>query len=129
VGGLAAGGLARVHLAKHREAAVAALLVLSDGSTDYVSLSGFDPRYWSLGLNTALTFEALAEAGLAGRTAVNLSTGPDVAKLRWSTTIRTWNDFAVVRRDPASRWLYGTYSHLSLSLRHRQERRRHSIRA
>jgi CelD/BcsL family acetyltransferase involved in cellulose biosynthesis len=128
VRGLAAHGLARVHLAQHKDDVVAALLVLSDGDTDYLSVSGFDPGYWSLGLNTALTFEALAHAVRAGRTAVNLSSGPDVAKLRWSTRIRTWNDFAVVRPDPLSRCLYGTYSHVSLSLRHRQERRRHRIR-
>jgi CelD/BcsL family acetyltransferase involved in cellulose biosynthesis len=125
---LARDGLARVHLATNAGTAVAGMLVLSDGDTDYISVTGLDPRVWSLSLNTLLTFEALSYACRAGRTAVNLSTGPDVAKLRWSPEIRSWNDFVVVRADPVSRWAYGAYSHVSFALQRRQERTRHAVR-
>ena len=125
---LAVAGLARVHVAAHDGRDVAALLVVSDGDTDYVSITGLDPDYWDLNLNTLLLFEVFAKAGALRRSAVNLSTGPDVSKLRWSTEIVTYNDFVVVRGDFRSRWLYGAYSHLSLVRRHHQERVRHRIR-
>lgn len=124
-GYLAADGLARVHLAAVGDRKVAGLLVMSDGSTDYVSLTGLDPVYWDLNLNTLLIFEALVAAGERGRTSMNLSTGPDVSKLRWSPEIATYHDFAVVRGDLRSQKLYGAYSHVSLARRHRQERLRH----
>jgi CelD/BcsL family acetyltransferase involved in cellulose biosynthesis len=124
---LAIEGLARVHLAEHEDRPVAGLLVLSDGDTDYVSLTGLDPDYWNLSLNTLLIYEALVEAIRLGRSAVNLSTGPDVAKLRWSQSIITYNDFTIVPSGRRSRLLYGAFSHLSLSLSHRQEHQRHRL--
>jgi hypothetical protein len=102
--------------------------VLSDGKTDYLSLSGLDPAYWNYSLNTLLVYESMKTAILLGRSAVNLSTGPDVAKLRWSPSIVTFNDFAVVRGDRRSQWLYGAYAHATLAQHLLQERRRHRLR-
>jgi hypothetical protein len=98
--GAVQGRLARVHLAEHQGRAVAGLVVLSDGDTDYLSLSGLEPRYWDLNLNTLLVWEALIRSAEQGRSAMNLSAGPDVAKLRWSRELVLFQDFAVVR--PAS---------------------------
>jgi CelD/BcsL family acetyltransferase involved in cellulose biosynthesis len=119
---LAQHGLARVHLAEHAGHPVAGLLVLSDGRTDYLSATGLDPRYWDLSLNTMLVFRALIDAIVQGRASVNLSTGPDIAKLRWTSnsTISTYQDFAIVRRDRWSRWLYGVIAHASMAAEHHQ---------
>ncbi|MBV9092091.1 MAG: GNAT family N-acetyltransferase [Mycobacteriaceae bacterium] len=124
---LAQESLARVHLAEHDGEPVAALLVLSDGNADYVSVSGLNPRYWDLSLNTMLIFQALTEAIARKRTSVNLSTGPDIAKTRWSSTVAAYHDFAIVRPDRKSRWTYAAFSHASLALDNRQEARRHRV--
>ena len=124
---LAQDGLARVHLAEHDGEPVAALLVLSDGHGDYISATGLDPRFWELSLNTMLIFEALQEAVSRGRASLNLSTGPDIAKMRWSTTVKTFHDFAIVRSDRKSRWLYGAFSHATLALENRHEARLHRV--
>ena len=47
-------------LAEHAGNAIAAQLVLSDGDTDYLSVSGLDPDYWELSLNTLLIYNAAA---------------------------------------------------------------------
>ncbi|WP_156687069.1 GNAT family N-acetyltransferase [Mycobacterium sp. Marseille-P9652] len=121
-------GLARIYVAEHASEPVAAQLVLSDGRTDYVSVSGLDPRYWDFSLNTMLIYNALEDAVSLRRTALNLSTGPGVAKNRWSSTITTYHDFAIVRPDRRSRWLYGGFTHASLALDHYHEARLHRTR-
>jgi CelD/BcsL family acetyltransferase involved in cellulose biosynthesis len=126
-GKLAQDGLARVHLAEHAGDPVAALLVLSDGRTDYISVSGLNPRYWELSLNTMLIFQALTEAISRGRASLNLSTGPDIAKLRWSSTVTAYHDFAIVRPGRKSRWLYGAFAHASLTLENYKEARRYRV--
>jgi CelD/BcsL family acetyltransferase involved in cellulose biosynthesis len=127
VEGLCEEGLARIHLAEHDGRAVAAQLVLSDGHSDYVSVSGMDTDYWHLGLNTLLIFEALSYAVDLGRGRFNFSTGPDIAKLRWSPQVETYNDFAIVRGDRRSRWFYGLHAHVSMAVAHHQERGRHGV--
>jgi CelD/BcsL family acetyltransferase involved in cellulose biosynthesis len=126
---LAVHGLARIYLAEHAGDAVAAQLVLSDARTDYVSVSGLNPRYWELSLNTMLIFNALEQAVALGRASLNLSTGPGVSKNRWSETIATYHDFAIVRSDRRSRWLYGVFAHAGLALEHRRGARLHRVRA
>jgi Acetyltransferase (GNAT) domain len=109
---------------------VAALLVLSDGTTDYLSLSGVSPSYWPLNLNTLLTLEALEYAVARKRSAFNFSAGPDLAKTRWtpSSSIATYQDFVVVNDAVTSRMYYGIYSHVGLFRHNRRERQRHGIR-
>jgi CelD/BcsL family acetyltransferase involved in cellulose biosynthesis len=119
--------LARVHLAEHNGEPVAALLVLSDGRTDYISATGLDPRYWELSLNTMLIFQALTEAVSRGRSSLNLSTGPDLAKLRWSSTVAAFHDFVIVRSDRKSRWVYGAFAHASLAMENMRETRLHRV--
>ena len=127
--GLAAHDQAQVHLARHNGVVVAGQLVLSDGGTDYLSITGLDPAYWALSLNTLLIFEAMAYAAKQGRKAVNLSTGPDISKLRWSNEIVTHHDFTIVRGSLRARLAYGLYAHVAMSRRHRDERRRHRRRS
>ena len=126
---LAEYGLARVYLAEHDGNPVAAQLVLSDARTDYLSVSGLNPDYWELSLNTMLIFNALEEAVDLERTAVNLSTGPSIAKTRWSSKVTTYHDFVIVRSDRRSRWLYGAFAHIGLALTHRHEARWHRVKA
>jgi CelD/BcsL family acetyltransferase involved in cellulose biosynthesis len=126
---LAEQGLARIYLAEHDGNAIAAQLVLSDGDTDYLSVSGLDPDYWELSLNTLLIYNALEDAVSLGRRRLNLSTGPSLAKNRWSSTVVTYHDFAIVRTDRRSRWLYGAFAHTGLALAHHQEARWHRVKA
>jgi CelD/BcsL family acetyltransferase involved in cellulose biosynthesis len=119
--------LARIYVAEHAGNPVAAQLVLSDGRTDYLSVSGLNPSYWELSLNTMLIYNALEEAVGLGRTALNLSTGPSLAKTRWSSTVTTYHDFAIVRSDHRSRWLYGAFAHAGLVLQHHRDARLHRI--
>lgn len=122
-------GLARVYLAEHGGKAVAAQLVLSDAHTDYLSVSGLDPRYWDLSLNTMLIHNALTEAVALGRRSLNLSTGPSISKSRWSSTVLAYNDFAIVRSDLRSRSLYNAFAHASLAISHHHESRWHRVKA
>ncbi len=124
---LARDGLARVHLAEHFGEPVAALLVLSDAGTDYLSVTGLNPDFWELSLNTMLIFQALSEAIGRGRRSFNLSTGPDIAKLRWTSTVTTFHDFAIVRSDRKSRLLYAAFAHASLALDNRSDARQHRV--
>jgi CelD/BcsL family acetyltransferase involved in cellulose biosynthesis len=124
---LAEHGLARIYLAEHAGEPVAAQLVLSDGNTDYLSVTGLNPLYWELSFNTMLVYNALLDAVALGRTALNLSTGPSVSKNRWSSTLATYHDFTIVRTDTRSRWLYGAYAHAGLALHQHQEARLHRI--
>jgi CelD/BcsL family acetyltransferase involved in cellulose biosynthesis len=125
---LAVHGLARVYLAEHAGIPVAAQLVLSDARTDYVSVSGLNPEYWDLSLNTMLVFNALEQAVSQGRATLNLSTGPGVSKNRWSETVATYHDFAIVRSDRRSRWIYGAFAHAGLALEHRRAAKLHRVR-
>ncbi len=119
--------LASVQLAEHSGVPVAAQLVLSDGSADYISVSGLDPKYWDLNLNTMLIFKAVQAAVTAGRSSVNLSTGPNVAKMRWSSKVVTHHDFDIAPAGRRSRLLHEGYTHLASALDSHQERRRHQV--
>ena len=56
---------------------------------------------------------------------MNLSTGPDIAKMRWSTDVVGFHDFDIVRQDRKSRWLYNSYSHATSARETRNEARKH----
>lgn len=124
---LAREGLATVQLAEHAGVPVAAQLVLSDGTTDYISVSGLDPKYWDLNLNTMLIFRAVQAAVTTGRRSVNLSTGPNVAKMRWSSTVITHHDFDIVPGGRRSQIVHELYSHAATAWDNHKERRRHRV--
>lgn len=124
---LARAGLATVQLVEHAGVPVAAQLVLSDGTTDYLSVSGLDPKYWDLNLNTMLVFMAVRAAVTNGRRSVNLSTGPNVAKMRWASKVITHHDFDIVPSRRRSQILHEVYSHAASAMDTHQERRRHRV--
>ncbi len=123
---LAGHGLASVFVAEHAGTSVAAQLVLSDGSADYMSVSGLDPKYWDLNLNTMLIFRAVQAAVAGGRGTVNLSAGPNLSKMRWSSKILCHHDFDLVADRQRSQLLHQAYMHAVLERDFQQERRRHS---
>ncbi len=86
-----------------------------------------DPAFWELGLPTVLVADALSHAADGKKSAVNLSTGPDTDKLRWSSTIVAFNDFVVVSGRNRSRLAHAAYAHLAVVARLRQERLRHRV--
>ncbi len=72
---------------------VAAQLVLHAPGTLYVHSSGFDPSTWELGPVTHLQEHAFRTACEAGLSWVNMSPGPNLAKLRWSERLLRHDEF------------------------------------
>lgn len=72
---------------------VASQLVLHAPHTLYVHSSGFDQSTWELAPVTHLQENAFRTACEAGRAWVNLSPGPNVAKLRWSEKLLRHDEF------------------------------------
>jgi CelD/BcsL family acetyltransferase involved in cellulose biosynthesis len=75
-------------------AVVASQLILHAPGLSYVHSSGFEADVWPLGPVTLLQGEAISDAADRGERWINLSPGPNVAKLRWSEQIETHDDFA-----------------------------------
>lgn len=88
---------------------VAARLVLRAGRTLYLSVSGFDPDRWNEGVATTLVAETMAFGIKQGATAVNLGSGVDVSKLRWSENLERNEEFLVVAPRARSRWAFSVY--------------------
>ncbi len=74
---------------------IAAQLVLHAPGTLYVHSSGFDPATWELGPVTHLQEHAFRAACEAGDRWVNLSPGPNRAKLRWSERLLRHDEFTL----------------------------------
>lgn len=128
VGRLAAHDGARLHVCERDGRLLAALLVLSDGATDYLALSGSEPDAWDFGAPTLLVWEAVVHAAESGRSRVNLSMGPDTAKLRWSEEVEQWQDFLVVAGRRRSVLLHALGQHVALVRSTLAERRRYRTR-
>jgi CelD/BcsL family acetyltransferase involved in cellulose biosynthesis len=88
---------------------VAATLLLRGNEAVYFSATGIDPDWWDYGVGTLLTAECLRDAVESGDRVANLSTGPTVAKLRWSEQLEQHNRFDVVNTRPSSRAFYGLF--------------------
>ncbi|SDS94592.1 GNAT family N-acetyltransferase [Microlunatus soli] len=89
---------------------VAAQLVLHAPGTSYIHSSGFVPDVWDLGPVTFLQGEAIADAADRGDRWINLSPGPNVAKLRWSEQLDVHQDFAFGTGGRMLRWRYGVFA-------------------
>ena len=74
---------------------VAAQLVLYAPGTIYVHSSGFDPDTWELGPVTHLQEHAFRAACEAGLRWINMSPGPNLAKLRWSERLLRHDQFTL----------------------------------
>lgn len=89
---------------------VAAQLVLHAPGTTYIHSSGFLPDVWDLGPVTFLQGEAIAEAADRGEQWINMSPGPNVAKLRWSEQLDVHQDFAFGAGSRSLRWRYAAFA-------------------
>ena len=110
-----------------KDQAVAALLVLHTRACTYFLLSGMNPQYWDFSPVTLLQARAIEDAVALGHNSVNLSTGPDTAKLRWSEKLSMSAEFVLVPDRRFTRIAFGTYWQTSAALNIARERRRHRL--
>jgi CelD/BcsL family acetyltransferase involved in cellulose biosynthesis len=106
---MAAEGQASIHLLDVDGAAAGGLLVLHAPGTLFLSLSGNDPRWWEYGILNLLTAEVLKAGIRDGARSVNLSSGPETTKLRWSEQIEVHQLFAIVSGRRRSRMAFAAY--------------------
>jgi CelD/BcsL family acetyltransferase involved in cellulose biosynthesis len=89
---------------------VAAQLVLHAPGLTYIHSSGFTSDVWDLGPVTFLQGEAISAAADRGERWINMSPGPNVAKLRWSETLDVHHDFAFGAGGRGLRWRYSAFA-------------------
>lgn len=107
---LGAKGRARILELELADRVVASQLVLHAPGLTYLHSSGFLPEVWDLGPVTYLQGEAIAQAADRGDRWINLSPGPNVAKLRWSERLDVHQDFAYGVGGPSLRWRYAGFA-------------------
>ena len=108
--------------------AVAALLVLRGAESSYFLLSGMSEQFWEYSPVTLLQGRAIDDAIKLGHRQVNLSTGPDRAKMRWSGHIEVSPEFVLVPDRPSSLGKFGAYWLASAAAAVKRERKRHEVR-
>ncbi|HEV3228155.1 MAG TPA: GNAT family N-acetyltransferase, partial [Solirubrobacteraceae bacterium] len=111
VGRMAGEQRASVHLLEIGGTAAGGLIVLRAPGSRFLSLSGYDPRWWDYGILNLLTSEVLGAAIRDGDRSVNLSSGPENSKLRWSEEIAVNTLFAVVAGRRRSRLAFELFLH------------------
>ena len=89
---------------------VAAQLVLHAPGLTYIHSSGFTADVWNLGPVTFLQGEAISAAADRGERWINMSPGPNVAKLRWSEQVDVHHDFAYGAGKRSLRWRYSAFA-------------------
>lgn len=89
---------------------VAVQLALHAPGVTYFHSSGVDPEVWSLGPVTFLQEQLVRGAVERGDSWINFSPGPNVAKLRWSSTVDVHQDFAYGCGGPALKWKYAAFA-------------------
>jgi CelD/BcsL family acetyltransferase involved in cellulose biosynthesis len=107
--------------------AVAALLVLRTEECSYFLLSGMSEPSWEYSPVTLLQGCAIDDAIKLDHRLVNLSTGPDTAKMRWSEHVSVHSEFVLVPNRPLSLATFGTYWLASATAAVRRERSRHKL--
>ena len=107
--------------------AMAALLVLRTRTCTYFLISGMTPEAWQFSPTTLLQASAIEDAVLAGQCCVNLSPGPDTAKLRWSESIEVSPEFILVPNRLPARVAFSAYWQAAAAAEFSRERRRHTI--
>lgn len=110
----------------HVDGAVAAArLQLHANGTAFVSCSGFAPQWWPYSVATTTLAEGIKAAITRGDRLVNLSPGPDVAKLRWSEQLQLHQEFIVVGSRRGALPAFALFWLLRAVDLLRRERRRH----
>jgi CelD/BcsL family acetyltransferase involved in cellulose biosynthesis len=107
---LAAQGRAEILTLDVRGEPVAAQAVLLAPRASYLAFSGVDPRWWDVSPVTLLQLAAGERAIERGHEELNLSVGPDVAKLRWSELVVQNPDFVLCGPRRRSRIAYTGYA-------------------
>jgi CelD/BcsL family acetyltransferase involved in cellulose biosynthesis len=95
LGAMAARGQAEILTLDVEGVPVAAQAVLRAPSSTYLGPSGVDPAWWNFSPVTLLQWRAAESAVERGHREFNLSTGPVVAKLRWSEQVVQNPEFVV----------------------------------
>ncbi|WP_305785150.1 GNAT family N-acetyltransferase [Symbioplanes lichenis] len=102
---------------------IAQLLALHAPAATYCGPSGFGAAAWPYSPTTMLQWQACEDARGEGCRSFSLSTGPDRAKLRWSSDVRIHPEFAVVAPRRGARIAYACYAQAAAASRlHRQFR-------
>jgi CelD/BcsL family acetyltransferase involved in cellulose biosynthesis len=120
------GGASIYRLLVHGEA-VAALLALRTRESTYFLLSGMSQEAWEFSPTTLLQGRAIDDAVTLGHRWVNLSTGPDCAKLRWSEKLALSAEFVLIPDRLFSRLAFGAFWQASAAAHIARERRRHRL--
>jgi CelD/BcsL family acetyltransferase involved in cellulose biosynthesis len=106
---------------------LAALLALHTRDGTYLLLSGMSQEAWEFSPTTLLQGRAIDDAAAVGHRWVNLSTGPDSAKLRWSEKLVLSAEFVLIPDRLYSRVAFGAYWHASAAAQISRERSRHRM--
>ena len=85
-------GALRIFQIKHLDAVIATRIGFVLGDSLYLYYSGYDPIYKRYSVMTTVVAEAIKYAIAAGFRTLNLSTGRDVSKTRWSPTEVIYKD-------------------------------------
>ena len=109
LGGMARRGMAEILTLDVEGTAVAAQVVLRAPEATYLGMSGVDPAWWNVSPVTLLQSRAAETAVERGHREFNLSTGPAVAKLRWSEHVEQHPEFVVCGPRRSSRAAYTAY--------------------
>lgn len=107
--------------------AIAALLVLRTPETSYLLLSGMSQEAWDYSAVTLLQGCVMDDAQKLGHRRVNLSTGPNTAKLRWSEEILVDPEFVLVPGRPLSLARFGGYWLAAAGVAVKREWHRHRL--
>lgn len=105
----AARGALRIYQQKIRNSVVATRIGFVCGESVYLYFSGYEPEFGKYSVMTRTLAEAIQLAISEGSQTVNLSTGKDVSKLRWSPKERTYRDVLVVAPSTRSELSYHAY--------------------
>lgn len=103
-------GRARILELQLGDEVVAAQLILHGPGTSYVHSSGFLASVWNLGPVTFLQEDAFRHACESGERWVNMSPGPNLAKMRWSEQVAVYDDFAFGFGPRSLLWRYSLFA-------------------
>jgi len=113
LGAMAVRGQAEILTLDVEGVPVAAQLVLRAPNATYLGQSGVDPAWWNFSPVTLLQWSAAERAVERGHREFNLSTGPVVAKLRWSEQVVQNPEFIVCGPRRRSRAAFIAYRAVS----------------
>jgi CelD/BcsL family acetyltransferase involved in cellulose biosynthesis len=115
---LAARDVTRVFRLRIGDAVVATRIGFALNGCLYLYYSGFDPEYGKYSVMTTTVAEAIQYAFTEGFTSVNLSTGNDVSKTRWSPEERVHVEGEQVSSEVRGRVAHGAFRWATRALEH-----------